>query len=716
MATRNQSGCFRDLVFNGLAHPMDERNPNGLVSVVNWRICLNVAATEPNSVFRMGGWRRLFADSEYGFWNQDLHDQLLCLSSFHDTLSIGYYDLYEGFYDLEYCGADLYIRDGCREPVTKLFQFTTAESRKLIAFTESRIYELNERRGNWRIIADGLGSRGDDEIGPCEEKIKCDCGLRRWQVVKMGGYMIATNNLNPVLAYRAGDAVSGCELTAGFAIPELVALGVIRARTVSSWKGFITLGGVEDDAGLHASRLMWSDYNSPLEYDTAPSDTLAGVFELPLDEVILADIVLGDNRYIFTDGAIWQAILVTQEQGLIRFRELYRGGDVPRFPCAIIETGEAILWLGETTIYQLTPENPKPQLIDWLDLAAGYIFKGLAAVDLGAFPHLQPFGPINRDACEVANGWYDPLEKCAWFSWPTDDNTCPNMSLRLDLKQSFSSLVDKGFTAGLSFRPDPRPTVADFFAEWQVCQLDEWPLAAKEGDPIPSAVNPFPNPPLWIFNSAEDPSLPIDPDSLCARWGNLRLQDICEKCDADPVLVLADADDFTLKQYEATTYYRELYDPTGVCAGAAFTVTSADGAVYCAYGYSSLMQSDLDKLGLDTEKLINKAVVDFEAEVQTTPNKLAFQIAVSGQPKCSTWNSLDSQDIACASSGTVAEHEAANTRPAGNAKFPAFLRGRYVGWRFYVESPDEVSTITGGGICFNALTISIRNTQTQAAW
>lgn len=705
MATRSSStGCFRDISVPSLTGHMDGRSLNGHVGFSNWRICLNVASTEPNQVCRMGGWRRYGADAEAGFWNQDLHDQLLCNSSYY------LYDDVAGD-----CYDDLQTRPGCKEPISMLFSFETEESRKLIAATESRIYEQNEGLGNWRIIADGLGSKADDEVEPCAEKVQCGCGGSRFSAAQLGGWVIFTNGIDPVLAYRAGDTESGCDLVSAFAIPDLVGLGVTRAKTVASWKGFVFLGGVYDDAGDHPYRIMWSDFNT-IEFDPAPADTEAGFQDVSLSEVILAIVPLGEFCYLFTDEAIYQIILVELAQGRFRFREVYRGSDGLAFRYAYVVTGEAIIYAAETSLFQLTPENPRPQIVDWVDFAAGYIYLGLDATTLGGFTHLSPFGPVNKEACDEFVGWFDPIGKTAFFSWATDSNVCPNVTLRLDLKQSFSSLVNKGFTSGISFKPDSRITMAEFLNQWQICPLDNWPNAVKEGDPQPSALVPFESPPLWLVNSSENPDLPIDPDSVCARWGNLTMKTLCEGCDSEAVLVLADADDFTLKQYEPGTYYRELYSPDESCVGAAFSLTTADGSVYCAYGYSSLMQSDLDKLGIDTEKLINKAVVDFEAELQTTPNKLAFQIAVSGQPKCSTWNSLDSQDIKCFSDDSVEEHAVDNTRPAGNAKYPAFLRGRYVGWRFYVEAPDEVSTITGGGVCFNALTISIRNTQTQAAW
>lgn len=151
MPTRSNPGCFRDIPISPMTGHMDLRSPNGLCGLGNWRLVLNVAAVEVNKPCRMGGWRRLFASDS--FWNEDLHDDLLCFSQFYDAFTQTDYTFYDGFYDTIYCGTDLNTRDGCREPKTLLVEFETDSSRKLIAASESRIYELNEGIGNWRIIA-----------------------------------------------------------------------------------------------------------------------------------------------------------------------------------------------------------------------------------------------------------------------------------------------------------------------------------------------------------------------------------------------------------------------------------------------------------------------------------------------------------------------------------------------------------------------------------
>ena len=72
------------------------------------------------------------------------------------------YNIYAPFqsYDYVYCGTKLHTLAGCREAVTMLNEIITAAGRKLVAATMSRIYELNQSSGNWRVLADGLGNSG----------------------------------------------------------------------------------------------------------------------------------------------------------------------------------------------------------------------------------------------------------------------------------------------------------------------------------------------------------------------------------------------------------------------------------------------------------------------------------------------------------------------------------------------------------------------------
>lgn len=615
-----------------------------------------------------------------------------------------------GAYDYSYCGASPYVREGCREAWTLIFEFTSdTGTRRLIAASQSRIVELNERTGNWRILADGLGGVPDAQTYPCAEKAECGCGTRRFKVATMGNYAIFTNNFDYVRAYRFEDIVTGCDLTAAKPIVELYDLGIERAKVVAAWKGFVFIGNVTENGQVFANRLMWSNFNEPLIW-TPTATGEASFQDLGFGQRILAIEPLGDFLFIYTDTAIHQVVLVGGDE-LFRIREIYSGSDGLKFVNTLVNTGDAHVYMGDSAIYAFTLYDTAPKRIEWIHKADGAIYKGLSIEHIADFPYLNPFGPVNKDQCDQAVGGYHELEKVLWFSWPTDDNTCPNMTLTLNLRYQTASIVDHGFTAFGNYRSDTRPNIRDFLREQQICQPSAFGEPVKEGPTYPGGPEvPFPNPPDYIWNSTEDPALPASANSLCSRLGDLRIEDLCELCDLGQIFIMASASDYTLKQYTPDQYYRERFTSVGVCPYGIWATVS-DGSQYCADGYSSMMQSDMNNFGIGEEKLINNIVVDYEAEEQTTPNKLKMQLAYGAQPKCTTWKNIGSRDLKCLTDASAAEHAANNTRPGLEASFKPYYRGRYIGWRFYVDAADDSGHVTGGGSCFNSLTPTLRQIQ-----
>jgi len=140
---------------------MDFRSDAGEIAIGDARILLNIGVTEQGKPERSPQWRKLFGLSATGFNNQDLHDQLLPLQNYYPEFTPDdyFYNPYDGYYDYIYCGETLQTRGGCREAVLLQFEMISEfGARRLIAFTQKRIYELNENGGNWRLLADGLGS------------------------------------------------------------------------------------------------------------------------------------------------------------------------------------------------------------------------------------------------------------------------------------------------------------------------------------------------------------------------------------------------------------------------------------------------------------------------------------------------------------------------------------------------------------------------------
>lgn len=295
----------------------------------------------------------------------------------------------------------------------------------------------------------------------------------------------------------------------------------------------------------------------------------------------------------------------------------------------------------------------------------------------------------------MVNGFFDSKNKALWFSWPTGDSECPDMSLRINVEYSTASLVDHGFTAGCMMRPDYVETMRDFLAEFAGCDPAGL-LMAKEGMPydFPTPATP----PAYIRNPTEDPLLPVHSDSMCSRLGGRVIDELCVSCDADSLLVMASAQDRTLKQFTPDVYYRERY----VGGESLYNCPYTSPGIYAQDGYFSLLQTDANDYGQKVEKMVNRAEVDYTAEDQIPPSELAFELAYGSQPRCLTWDqSAVPQELTCLTEESAATHAANNTRPNLMATYNFYRRGVFIAWRAYTSG-------TGGASCWNKAVLSMR--------
>jgi hypothetical protein len=803
------SSEYKDFAITPLNGITDLRSPPGTLGIQNFRILLNMSLSEEKKLCRMGGFKKLFSDSPFGFFNQDLHDGLLTCLTFYDAYSYRYIggggftgefqypyffpqvvgpltlnfagyagpycgypedfysdyhhdglvhtdvptmayartgypysiDFYDAIcpqegsefyggslfylvswytsqtttpgypygdpvpiasspydYTMTYCGPTEHVRDACREPITHLVEAQLEDTgRKLIACTKSRIYALSESSANWIILADGLG-------GQYSYDADCaTCSSRRFSSVRLGGYQIFTNDYDPVLTWRFDSPVTGCaEWRAQYHV-ELLAIGITKVSVLGSWKGVVFYCNLEENGRQFTSKLIWSDFNAPLS--VIPSDTsVAGSTELGFGETILRFEPLGGQARLYTDRAIYEVLLVGGDE-MFRFLEIYRGPDALRYRYSLVNVGNAHIYLGDTGIFTLEEYGRKPVRVEWQHKASGVIFNGVSTTDLIGFPYLAPFGPINKAQCDQAIGWYDTERKHVWFSWPTDENVCPNMSLLISLQYGFSSLCDKGFTAGLSYTSDPRASLMDWLRLNQVCNFSEFIEDIKKmGIPYDSADDVFDDPPLYFWNETENWDLPQGPDGLCARLGATSIEDLCgEDCKTRTLMVVADAVDFTLKEYDPDVAYRERFVDPGVTYECPYSTTGQ----YVMDGYTSLVQGDMHKFGKNEDKTINLASIDYVAREQAEASLLYFQVGYGAQPGCPTWKDATPVELRCITAKSAAQHEADNTRPDTFAKFPVFRSGQFIGYRFYILG-------TGGLSCFSETKLSVR--LKQSCW
>jgi len=371
-------------------------------------------------------------------------------------------------YDYIFCGPYLYNRPGCREAVTMLNEIVTATGRKLIAATMSRIYELNQSSGNWRVLADGLGNSG-------YTLEQCTCNPVRGISATLGSYFLFTNNFDPPAIYFLGDDPAECTNQSVLAITDLDALGITRAGGVVVWKGFVIFYDITEGGERMGATIIWSDLEDPnsfIESDTS----FAGRATVAVGETILAAAPLGNWLILYTDKSIIRVSLVGGDD-VFNFENIYKGGNALKYKYSLANCGDLHVYLGESDIYAFTQFDTRPINIDWVTKAAGMIFYGIQEDDAA-------YLPINKEACDLVTAGWSEEKREVWLSWPTGDNICPDVTLRLNFKFSAADFVDHGFTAFLTFRRDLRPTIGQWLEDLGVCPRGTMVAAGPKDGPV----------------------------------------------------------------------------------------------------------------------------------------------------------------------------------------------------------------------------------------
>jgi hypothetical protein len=515
----------------------------------------------------------------------------------------------------------------------------------------------------------------------CEE-----CEPRRFRSAQLGNYILMTNDFDPVLAWKFGDPPSGTSLWSAQQVEDLLIIGITKARCITEFNGFIIIGDVEIEGQQKPSRIYWSDYNAPLSW--IPSDrSLANFHEFGLGEKVLRVEPLGRYIMVYTDKQVYQGVYVGDSIPDLVFQFNAIPTDNPlRYEHTLVNTGTMHVYLSDSGVYEVTASYPRPSRTEWIHRASAAIFDGIGSDILGGFAGLSPFDSINKEQCHNAVGGFNSLTEEIWFSWPTGDNVCPDMSLVLNTRYQAADLVDHGFTAFTNYKPDYRPTVRDWLNSEGVCEVTDEDFV-KEGLPLDFEPGDEPS---YLFNPSEDPTTEIHPDSWCARLGDTTVEDLCENCDPSPVFLMADAEDYSIKEENLDTYYREQYD--------------SEEEEWDQDGYYTMLQSDMMSLGVPTEKTIKMVVVDYQAEEQEPPSDLVCDIAYASQPRCSRWEEIGERELRCLTEYTEAQHTTNNTRPDLAAKYNCYRRGRFIGYRTYIGG-------VGGAMCFSAVILEVANSQ-----
>lgn len=583
-------------------------------------------------------------------------------------------------------------RPGCVEAITHLNELASeAEGRTLIAATMSRIYALNQNSGNWKLLADGLGNSAYTAD-------QCGCNDVKFNSAVMGAYILFTNGFDDPLIWRLGDGSIDMCNPAARPIGDLLALNINAAGGVVHWKGFMILYDVLQDGSRHPGKLIWSDFGDPTSW--IPSDVSnAGEATVAVGERFLAAAELGNYLYLYSDRSIWRVTLVGLPDQPFSFDKIYSGTEALKYRYSLVNTGNEHIYLGQKSIYSITLHDARPTPIDWIDRVSPVIFDGMNEDDAA-------FGSINELKCDQVVAGYNETHYEVWFSWPTGDNDCPNMSLVLNMQYGSADLVDHGFTALHNFRPDERITFFEFMRDYGICTEQELiddlfreglPCGAVQGGPI----TPDPNAADYIWNETEDLQLPEGPNSVCSKLDGKTEDDFCRDCGVATKFVMASASDFTLKQYADDVFYREVYVGS---YQAAYCAQSCDNAFYVCQGYDSVLQSGANDFGTDNDKVIKRFTVEYNAVEQSTPSNLNCYVGYSAQAVCHSWVQLTDQPLKCLSCFTDGQRATENTRADERAHYPTFYRGKYLHNRLKISG-------VGGGACLSELTWVVKGAE-----
>lgn len=640
---------------------LDLRSSPDLMPPGALRYRQNLQVFEENKLRRGCGWAKLLSQANYN--NQDLHDQLLTFT--------------EG---------------SAREPITYLREAVSSRGiRSLFAGTQSRLLELNESSGNWRLIADGLGGG-----------IGTDCSGPRFHSAVLGDYLVFTNDFDRPKYHFLEQPAFESSLIAD--ISDLEVIGLTKAGKVWQWRNVIFLADVEMDNERFSYRVVWSNYNEPTSFDPAKAESIAGFKDFNYGERILAGAPCGNVFLIYTTHGVWAMQVAAQPDKPFDFVQIYKGQDNEFIGClkyenTLVNLGGAHLYMGADRFYSFTPYSSAPDPVEWLHRADKVLYQNIEATACSA--HVATFH-----------------ENEALFSVLTSASTngCPDMTLRVNTLYKMADIVDHGFSAFCTFRPQRIQTIRDFIIDQRICTLqnldDEGYGFVNEGLPAP-----LPTPTATIIphyfttgDTYEQVYGVVTEDwengypsiySLCYALGNTRLSDLCRVCESPPILVGVSSADWCLKQIGGVFYRERCANPTTIGSIVALGYYSSVGS-YVLDGYDSIIRF-APMFVSDAEIVVERLMLNFEAVPQTPPSNLQLRVGISGQiadpntDECRlVWHQHESRALKCISPKTPAQHRAGSgTVPSQLCEWRFFRQGRIVYLELKIAGTGGDATFSG---------------------
>jgi len=639
-----------------LTGPLDPASSPDAVLAGGHRWVQNFRVNSAGSLVRSSGFRRLLYSTTSNN-NADLHNQLENTSD----------------------GAEA-------EDITFLFEASLPNGlTKLLAGTKSRLYALNIKTNNWKLVGEGLSTAGE------------------WNAAQLGEFIVFVNeNAKPVY-YKVDQPKESERNDSGNLVDKVNSLkeidsfagiGLNRVRHIKEWRGLMFYANVHEGNEWVPDRLIWSDFKKPFEITPNVDDSLAGYQDLGQGEDIIGMEPLANVLLIYTTRGIWQfEVAGGTGTDVLTFRKRYSDDDggsmILSYPNSLAAAGDHHFYLGRDGIYAYNIYKGSPVKVDWLQLASSVIFDD-----------------INTSLCELPIAKFNAKTDEVWISWPSKSATKNDKTVIINTKHQHVSYMDEGFTALENYTNQSYTSIAEWAISNCVCAeggtgtgdtndhgIHQYRDSA-EGSSVCTGTENFntarcsPNVDNLLTTARKtysDAAFPDDDlttedwtgdstsDTFYLKLGSNTFADLCESSCADDVrFVMAWSKDNCLKE-DGNGYRRERW------------VSGCDG--YEQDDFNSILTSPALRLNDPTkEKLMRALTLEFDHDISKEGGKIHLRIGNSAQAAdpnkigCGlVWKKQapdGGKDIKCVTDFDRNAHVAQGTRASEELTWPIYEQGR----------------------------------------
>lgn len=650
-----------------LTGPLDPSSSPDAVLAGGHRWVQNFRVNASGALARAEGFRRLLHTST-GYNNADLHNQLEKTES----------------------GATA-------EDITLLFEAgsSSAGLGKLLAGTKSRLYALNTKTKNWKLVGESMSGDG------------------AWKAAQLGEFVVFVKESGTPVYYkydqpREQESVGGNLVDKTNSLKEIDSfkeIGLNRVRHIKEWRGLMFYGNVSEGNELVPDRLVWSDFKKPFEITPNVTDSLAGYQDLGEGEEIVGMEPIANVLLIYTKRGIWQ-FEVSGGTGtdVLTFRKRYsdeaNGAMIPNYPNTIVAAGDQHFYLGRDGVYSYNVYKGNPAKEEWLQLASSVIFND-----------------INTSLCELPIASFNARNNEVWISWPSKNATKNDKTLIINTKYRHVSYMDAGFTAFTNYTNHSYTSLGEWMSSTNYVCSPSKINSFREGtegastDVFSTVVGTPAITEIFNFDSdissngtpnvisdtgfsgddlkTENWGLTAESTSLYTKLGSTTYADLCTvSCPDEVRFVMAYATDNCLKE-DGNTYIRERYN----------------GSIYEEDDYRSILTSPALRLNDPTkDKLLRALTLEFNhaqaggrivlrvgnSAQATDPNKVGCGLVWHKQS--------DEKSVSCVTESTRTEHATLGTRASEELTWPLYTQGR----NLYYEL-----SVSGTGGAFEATAVRL---------